>query len=79
MANKKQPKTIGEAIQRLELYNQKARTLRGRKYIPMVSSPNNRITLRFSPEEVEYETQGADEEARVAVVSTLRMFVQEYA
>lgn len=42
----------------------------------MVSSPNNTITLRFSPQGVEYETRGADEEARLAVVSTLRIFVQ---
>ncbi len=62
MANNKRPKTIGEAIQRLKLYNEKAKTLHGRKYIRMVASPNNSITLRFSPDAVEYETRGADEE-----------------
>ena len=76
MANNKRPKTISEAIQRLKLFNEKATTLQGRKYIPMVTSPNNSFTVRFSPDAVEYHTQGADEEARLAVVSTLRMFVQ---
>ena len=76
MANNKRPKTIGEAIQRLKLFNEKAETLHGRKYILMVTGPNNSFTVRFFPDAVEYYTQGADEEARLAVVSTLRMFVQ---
>lgn len=76
MASNKPPKTVGEAVQRLKLFNEKLQTLRGRKFIPMVTRPNNRITWRFSEDAAEYETQGPDEEARLAVVSTLRMFVQ---
>jgi hypothetical protein len=74
MANNKQPKTIGEAVQRLKLFNEKAKTLHGRKFIPQVS--NNGFTWSVSPDAVTYETHGPDEESRLAVVSTLRMFVQ---
>ena len=76
MANNKRPKTIGEAFHRLKLFNEKAKTLHGRKFIPQVS--NNRFMWSLSADEVTvtYETQGPDEESRLAVVSTLRMFVQ---
>ena len=76
MAWNKSPKTIGEAVQRLKLFNETLQTLRERKFISQASSPNIRITWRFSPDGATYEKQGPDEEARLAFVSTLRMFIQ---
>jgi hypothetical protein len=74
MANSRPPKTVGEAVQRLKLFNERLRTLRGRKFIPMMKEAG--FTWTFSQDEAAYETRGPDEEARLAVVSTLRMFVQ---
>jgi hypothetical protein len=74
MANNRRPATIGEAIQRLKLFNEKLQTLRERKFIPQMR--NNSFTLTFSSNTATWETEGPEEESRLAMASTLRMFVQ---
>ena len=56
MANSKPPKTVGEAVQRLKLFNEKLRTLRGRKFIPMMT--NAGFTWTLSQDEATFETRG---------------------
>ena len=77
MANNKPPTTIGEAVQKLKLFNEKVLTLRRRNFIPQVFGTDHGITLRFSPDKpLTIEKHGADEEALHAVIPTLRLFVQ---
>jgi hypothetical protein len=77
-AKGKLPMTNAENIDKLKLFNEMAETLLRRDFITQVFRPNHGVTLQFhSDKPLTYEKRGATEEAILAVVASLRFFVQD--
>jgi hypothetical protein len=70
--------TTPEKIRRLRLFNDKIEVVRRGRFSALVSRPDHGITINFgSGVPMDIEKRGADEESTLALVTTLRFFVQE--
>lgn len=67
-----------EMLQKLKLFNEKIETVKRGRFVPQVFRPDHGITMHFDSEKpLLIEKRGADEEAILALATTLRFFVQE--
>jgi hypothetical protein len=67
-----------EQIQKLKLFNQKIQLLKRGRFAALVDRTDHGITLNISAGvPMTTEKRGADEESTLALVTTLRFFVQE--
>jgi hypothetical protein len=65
-------------LQKLKLFNEKIETVRRGRFVPQVFRPDHGLTLNFATEKrLTVEKRGADEDATLALATTLRFFVQE--
>ena len=71
------PVTVLEAKQRLRLFNEKAETLRRGNFKTKVFIEDHGFTMKFgTAQPTIVEKRGADEDSTLALVTTLRFFVQ---
>jgi hypothetical protein len=70
--------SIGEAIQTLRLFNDKAEKLHRCSFIQKVFRKDHSVTIKFGMDQpIEVEKVGSDEEATAALALTLRFFLQQ--
>ena len=76
--SQKKALSTAEKIQRLNLFNYKLEVVRRGRFRTLVTRPDHGITIRFgSGAPMEIEKRGADEDSTLALVTTLRFFVQD--
>jgi hypothetical protein len=67
-----------EQIQRLKLFNEKIAIVRRGRFRGLVFRPDHGVSISFgSGAPMDIEKRGADEDSTLALVTTLRFFVQE--
>jgi hypothetical protein len=73
-----EPLSTSQQIQKLKLFNEKIEVVRRGRFATLVSRPDHGFTIKFgSGAPMDIEKRGADEESTLALVTTLRFFVQE--
>ena len=76
--NPRMPLSLPEKLQKLKLFNEKIETVMRGRFVPQVFRPDHGVTMNFQPEKpLTIEKRGADEEAILALATTLRFFVQD--
>jgi hypothetical protein len=68
--------TVGSAKRALRLFNQKVDTVLRSRFKQMAFGEGMGFKLEFEPNGVHVEKRGADEDARLALATTLRFLVQ---
>jgi hypothetical protein len=79
MANDKQAKllTTAEKLRKFKLFNEKLEVFRRGRFFEQLSGPDHSVTMNFGVgQPTTVEMRSADEEAVLALVTTLRFFVQ---
>jgi hypothetical protein len=70
--------TADQKAGKLRLFNEKIEVLRQGRFVPQVFQPDHRVSLHFGHDRpLTTEKCGADQEAVLALATTLRFFVQE--
>jgi hypothetical protein len=72
------PLSRNQQVQKLKLFNEKIDLIRRGRFAALVSRPDHGFTLSLAAgAPMTVEKRGADEESTLALVTTLRFFVQE--